>query len=173
MNVNDEVEMMIQTMLKLRLDRVKMIDEFDLGCYLELPLNDDPDSARIRVANLDVEDSGIGPLLWKLGLLVLKQAREDSNNQKPRVVEGNVDIAAVNDNHEKAAFEKWFAGCGAEDIHRTAMARVAWESAINYVRRRAAGTGGVTTYPATDTYSSCPQTTERVYRGRDKPKEYR
>lgn len=76
------------------------------------------------------------------------KARENLREYMARNSVSNVDLADDGDGQEYEAFKKWLFGELGSDVDREVFeaARKAWRAAISYTRRRAAGTGGKSTY---------------------------
>ena len=63
-------------------DKIQLVDDFPHRCGLDKPLNPhiEGDTEMLNVAELSVEDSGYGPMLWAIALEHLKEARERQSN---------------------------------------------------------------------------------------------
>ncbi|MBY5988228.1 hypothetical protein [Roseovarius atlanticus] len=74
---NVSLEELTKRALARDLDKVLLVDDFPHRCGLDMPLNPDIEGDRemLEAATLSVEDSGIAPLLWAIGLAHLKAAR--------------------------------------------------------------------------------------------------
>ncbi len=64
-------------------DRIRLVEDFPRRTALEMPLNPDVegDTEMHTVAELSIEDSGFGPMLWAIALEYLKTARAQNEAQ--------------------------------------------------------------------------------------------
>lgn len=71
------LEEMAETALARGADQIQLVEEFPHRCGLDMPLNPHikGDKEMLTVAELSVEDSGYGPMLWAIALEYLKEAR--------------------------------------------------------------------------------------------------